>query len=376
MGSSLSVAALGGFSPFPPGTYVWLLDAVPEHDREDSKDRPSWTDNVEKCCGRIGLVTGGVSSAEVRASCVAFVEPDKSVDFYVCREEWLKPLTDKEVETRLTDSDRALLDAFFYKALGEKVKFVMKEHYERTTESVFGPTGTIVRVRSEHPSDDGKETGVSFNNLMTDTLGVCGIVIQGALTGYQTNATFVVFPFPVGYVYAYSDKWLERVEEDSLVQEEITKLLALRKIVTEACESFQKEITSPKEDEETRGNDREEDLESLLDKLKDLRKALSEEADNDQEGAKESSNSCQSLNNREHDTLSENLANQLRESHQRELDLTRRLCACEARSNDLSALRGCLEQIEAKLDTVVAAIASASDSSPPHARVLCRNSKC
>lgn len=361
MGSSLSTASLGGLSPYPKGSYVCVLDNIPESDREELENRPTWTEGLEKYRGCVGLVTGG-ASAESRASCVAFVDAeDDSVDWFVFREEWLRPLTDEEVKaSSLTDSDRARLDAFFTKTLCAKVQSLLKEHSFRATKSVFGPTGTIVRVRKERPSNDG--TGVDFAEQMVETLGVCGIVVQGAITVHKANATFVAFPFPVGFVYGYSDEWLEPVDDESLDQEEREKLFRMAKTVEEAVDSFGKDDASPEGDEE-----KSEDLPSLLDKLKRLRKELSDGEDSDEESDKECSKTCgkakKGLNKRKRDGVSENLADQLRESHQRELDLTRRLCALEARSNDFSALQARLAQIEAKLDTLVASVTESGNGS-------------
>lgn len=378
MGGAISLldkgSPLGGVSSFKKGSYV-RIPAVPEN----SDSAEGWVGTLENYVARVGLVVGGGPAGKNQTS-VAFVRAnltdlstDRPVKWYQCQDTWLEQVEDEEAHEKLSEQERGLLAAFFEEETGKRVREALKDNCERDVTSLFGPTGTFVRVRSDQPSEEEKR-GVAFSDEMEETLGACGVVIKGCRGFGGPNVTYVFFPLPVGNAYAYSDEWLEKVDEKSLTDEETEVLCAIRDLVVKEKTSF-----VPQQKTEESG----ESLFEHMQRLGHLPTALQSLADDDSDGDGDEDNSeglfehmqrlnrlktaLQNLTNNSGDgdgaeretTRSpfrssggfENIADQLRESHRRELDLTRRLAESEARE---TASQERLARIEGQLNALLA----------------------
>lgn len=347
MGGSFS--SLGGMTPFQKGSYVRISTTPSGADREDVPNRPDWTPDLDSVVSHIGLVVGG-ASAESRSSSVAFINFDSSSDdkvvWHQCREEWLEQVTPEQAKEQSSEADLALLREFFEGQLKQKIHSLYSNQSSRAVMSSFGPPGTIVRVQASIPMITDKETGVHFDDTMAETLGVCGVVVQGARTDAAKNATFVVFPLPVGFAFGYSDGWLEKVSMDDLDKEEADKLCALRDMVVREKVSFDAE-SSDNENQQQEENP----LASISERLTALRALVSGlEGSSSEQSAGPNADRRQQRASNKRSGVSDNLAEQLRASHRRELELTRRVCTLEAQASEISALKLSMERIERKID--------------------------
>lgn len=382
MGCQLS--CLGGTTSFEKGSFVRIPVTPPEESRAFVPGRPEWRPCLDQVVSHVGLVVGGGDVGGTSQSCsVAFVNFDSSIDKPVvwrqCRDEWLESVSAEQAADQLSDSDRALLYAFFYGELRERIAYAYGHNdSKRYKMSSFGPAGTVVRVL---PTPPGSSEHEAFTENLQETRGLCGIVIKGDQTSYAQSITYVVFDFPAANAYLYLDTWLEKVNVASLDEEEAKKLCLLRDIVVEEETLYHQKIAERQQQDNMQEGRQEDDrdgptdlaetmtsLSDTVNRLKALRIALSENNDHDDAGDETNDNSdCRKRQCKQHrrqsdgdrtnqaPDVSESLADQLNEAHKRELDLTRRLGQLEATHlNDLTDLKVCMERISDKLDHAIA----------------------
>jgi len=331
MGNSSSI--LGGKSAaFESGTYVRVKKDMTGLDLSEKRGLVSWNSDKEKTCGQIGLVTCGDDEGDTLV--LVLDDSNKSgVDHWYYRQEWLESVSDETVSEQLTEEQIALLDAAVANAFDTRIKAYSQKYVEKLCPSSFGPEGTLVRVTDVDPrADEARfaESPIVFDDKMVHALGQFGVVVSGLKTN-NGGATLVAMPFPVGNVMVFDDANLLVASGYSpLTENEKSRLDVMKDWVVQAVTETPKPQPCATENDDERPSSLIELLERVNGRVERLRENIVQDGSGDDNDADSDDESRVEQSNMSTANL---LVEKLCASHQRELELTRRLAVAEMKAN-------------------------------------------